>query len=208
MGTAIQISTPESPAEAEYLNYNPRQAVRVEKWGFLMKQLILIGLFAAVLTSQFAHADGLKFSAYLSGAQEVPTVVTNGGGRVKVKFDKTLSSVTIDVKVRDLIGSLVGAHFHCALPGANGPVAFGLINPGDLSFDGKKIKGTLDNSDFTGADCSGAVGRPVSNIASLAFAMDEGLIYLNLHTDAFPGGEIRGQLMEDDDEDTENNDDD
>ena len=173
-----------------------------------MKQLILIGLFAAVLTSQFAHADGLKFSAYLSGAQEVPTVVTNGGGRVKVKFDKTLSSVTIDVKVRDLIGSLVGAHFHCALPGANGPVAFGLINPGDLSFDGKKIKGTLDNSDFTGADCSGAVGRPVSNIASLAFAMDEGLIYLNLHTDAFPGGEIRGQLMEDDDEDTENNDDD
>ncbi len=173
-----------------------------------MKQLILIGAFAAVLTSQFAHGDGLKFSAHLSGAQEVPTVVTNGVGRVEVKFDKTLSSVSLNVKVRDLIGNLVGAHFHCALPGANGPVAFGLITPGPLSFDGKNIKGTLDNSNFTGADCVPSVGRPVSNIAALAFAMDEGLIYLNLHTDAIPSGEIRGQLMEDDDEDEEEDHDD
>ena len=77
---------------------------------------------------------------------------------------------------------------------ANGPVALGLISPGPLSFDGKKIKGTLSNADFTGADCVPSTGRPITNVAALAFAIRDGLIYLNVHTDAFPPGEIRGQL--------------
>jgi hypothetical protein len=174
-----------------------------------MRNRLIGGLVAAFLISQGAAADGLQFSAYLSGAQEVPAVTdTEGRGRVKVKFDKALTSAGVHVKVRNLTGNLVGAHFHCGLPGTNGPVAFGLINPGDLSFDGKRIRGKLDNGDFTGADCSGAVGRPVSNIAALAFAMEEGLIYLNLHTDAVPSGEIRGQMMEDDDDDDDDDKDD
>lgn len=174
-----------------------------------MKQLLIGGLVAVFFASQGAYADGLQFSAYLSGAQEVPPVTdTEGRGRVKIKFDKALTRARVHVKVKNLTGNLVGAHFHCGLPGTNGPVAFGLINPGDLSFDGKRIRGKLDNGDFTGADCTDAIGRPVSNIAALAFAMDEGLIYLNLHTDAVPSGEIRGQMMEDDDEDDDEDKDD
>ena len=171
-----------------------------------MKHLFMAVILATFFSSQTVYAEGLKFLAYLSGAQEVPTVDTQGSGRIKVKFAKDLSSVGVDVKVKNLTGNLVAAHFHCGLPGTNGPVAFGLISPGDLTFDGKRIRGRLDNSDFTGADCTGAVGRPVSNIAALAFAMEEGLIYLNLHTDAVPSGEIRGQLMEGDDEDDDDKD--
>jgi hypothetical protein len=171
-----------------------------------VKKLLIGGLLAAFFAGKVVYADGLQFSAYLSGAQEVPAVETEGSGRVKVKFDKGLSSLWVNVKVRNLAGNLVGAHFHCGLPGTNGPVAFGLIAPGDLTFDGQRIKGTLDNSDFTGADCTGAVGRPVSNIAALAFAMEEGLIYLNVHTDFVPSGEVRGQLLEDEDEDDEDDD--
>ena len=159
-----------------------------------MRKLILICLVTGVFASPVTHADPPTFSAHLSGAQEVPAVETTGGGRVKVKFDNALSSFTVDVVVNGLIGSLVGAHLHCALAGDNGPVVVGLISPGNLSFDGKRIRGTLNNDDFLGTDCSG-LGRPISNVASLAFAMSEGLIYLNLHTDAFPPGEIRGQLM-------------
>jgi len=44
----------------------------------------------------------------------------------------------------------------------------------------------------------GVVGRPVSNIAALAFAMRDGLIYFNVHTTEFSSGEIRGQMLPED----------
>jgi hypothetical protein len=45
-------------------------------------------------------------------------------------------------------------------------------------------------------DCPALRGRPINNIASLAFAMRDGLIYANVHTVANTGGEVRGQLLE------------
>jgi hypothetical protein len=89
------------------------------------------------------------------------------------------------------------------VPGANGPIALPLFEstaPSPLDFDGKRIRGTLTNADFAVNTCSDplpGIGRPVNNIASLAFAMREGLIYANVHTSDVAGGEVRGQLLED-----------
>ena len=71
------------------------------------------------------------------------------------------------------------------------------VKIGPLTFDGKKAVGTLTNADFfVGEDCVSLVGRPVDNVAALAFAMREGLIYVNLHTAENLPGEVRGQLIE------------
>lgn len=35
-------------------------------------------------------------------------------------------------------------------------------------------------------------------MAALAYAMRDGLVYLNIHTDLRPAGEVRGQVYEDD----------
>ena len=166
----------------------------------------LIGSFAIVswmaMIPQSVIADGdegksFKFAAALSIAQSVP--VPGPGmiqrARISAVFDRSLSEVQVRLRVRGG-GSVVAAHFHCALPGVTGPVAFGLFSPGPLTFDGERAMGTLTNADFTGADCVPGIGRPVNNIAALAFAMREGLIYANVHTlDNLPG-EVRGQLIE------------
>lgn len=146
-----------------------------------------------------ANADLREFKARLSGEQQVPEEVSTGRGSVEARFNGAFRYIVVEVTVRDLVGNVTGAHFHCARSGENGPVVFGLVSPGPLVVDGNKIKGRLTNADYTGADCVTPVGRTINNIASLAFAMREGLIYLNVHTDAVASGEVRGQLVEDDD---------
>jgi len=149
----------------------------------------------AIFVTGAAFAGDSKFSATPSGAQEVGDVDTPATGEFKAKFDKGLTKVRVDLEVKNLVGSATGVHLHCARPGANGPVVLGLMNPGPLSFNGMKISGTLTNADFSVADCATTVGRPVNNIAALAFAMRDGLIYVNVHSDFSPGGEIRGQVQ-------------
>ncbi len=169
-----------------------------------MKQLymaisLMLGLLAV---SSTAYAGStLEFEAVLSGAQEVPEVVTDTTGEIKVKFNEALSEAEFRLVVRDGV-AVTQAHFHCGRPGLNGPVViflFGFV-PAGVDVDGKLAEGTLTNAGFLPAGavaCPGLIGRPVNNIASLAFAMRDGLIYANVHTTAHPGGEVRGQLLED-----------
>lgn len=160
----------------------------------------------ALLFTSSAFGDDLDFSARLSGEQEVVIegetfvggVDTDASARASASFNEALSRVFVVLRIRNLTGTFAAAHFHCALPGQNGPVAFGIVNPGPLSFDGERIVGELTNADFTGNDCVPVIGRPINNIAALAVAMRDGLIYANVHTDVFPTGEIRGQMLEDD----------
>lgn len=161
--------------------------------------------------------DDLDFEATLRGGQEVVVDdqdnVLPGGtgsparGRINAAFGPGLSILGVNLVIEDFGNSFAAAHFHCARPGANGPVVFGLVNPGRLAFDGTRIRGQVTNDDYTGADCTETIGRPVNNLASLFFAMRDGLIYANVHSDVFPDGEIRGQML-DDDEDDEADDDD
>lgn len=167
-----------------------------------MARLWLIG--AALSLSGGAQADSpFKFAATLSGAQEVGEVRTRATGTIEAEFDEALSKVAVRLQVRRLPSGvgITGAHFHCSLPGANGPIALGMFEPGPLQPDRRnRIRGSLNGADFLAGDpCLDSVGRPVNNIAALAFAMRDGLIYVNVHTRANPSGEIRGQMIVKDD---------
>ena len=173
----------------------------------MKRQLTCSVAGAVLLASGAALGDDFDFEAHLSGAQEVVVMeeaVVPGGvdtqavGRAAVRFDRSLSRASVGVRVRGLTGAFAAAHFHCGRPGENGPVVFGLVEPGMLTFDGGRIRGDITNADYTGADCLPIIGRPVNNIASLALAMHDGLIYANVHTDLHPAGEIRGQMLDDD----------
>lgn len=164
---------------------------RQGSYGLLAALLLAIG-FAGP-----AHAKGgsLVFHATLTGEQEVPEVESRARAEALAQFDRGFTRLRVAVDIRGPI-TVVAAHFHCGRPGTNGPVAFGILNPGLLVEIGNRVRVTLDNSAFTGADCTPIVGRPVNNLAALALAMRDGLIYINLHSPEHQLGEIRDQMLE------------
>lgn len=173
--------------------------------GKLLKYVIGVAAIGCLLSGANAYAGddkkkgmkGITAHAELSGAQSVPAPGPGfiESARITAKFEKDLSAVKVKLTIKGG-GNVVAAHFHCGRAGTAGPVAFGLFSPGPLLFDGREASGTLTNADFNGADCIPVIGRPVSNIAALALAMRDGLIYTNVHTTDNPPGEVRGQMLE------------
>ena len=134
----------------------------------------------------------------LSGAQEVSEVFTDTSGKFRIEFNKKLSGAKFVLRVNDGIG-VTQAHIHCGSAGANGPVVAFLFgfDPGGVNVDGKLSRGTLTNTDIIpNASCVTDHGVLVNNIASLALAARDGLLYVNVHTIAHPPGEVRGQIFD------------
>lgn len=165
--------------------------------------VIILSVFLAL--SGITYADdnndsGLEFKARLTAAQEVPENPSDAIGDIEVEFDKGFTKLEFELRVRNTTGTITNAHFHCALPGENGPVAFGIFAPGPLPVPvdahNVEVTGVLTNAAFNNVDCVPTIGRAVNNLAALAFAMRDGLIYANVHTTFQRAGELRGQMIE------------
>jgi hypothetical protein len=106
----------------------------------------------------------------LSGSQEVPPVTTSasGSGKITVGEDKSVSGSVTTTGVNG-----TAAHIHMAAMGANGPV----IVPLTKTADG--VWSVPAGAKFTDAQYD---------------AFKAGNTYVNVHSDANKGGEIRGQL--------------
>jgi len=153
-------------------------------------------LCALLALSATASLAGLEFGAELTTAQELPAPAPGDitTSDIDVRFDGGMTQARVKLRIRG--GSAVAAaHFHCGLPGRNGPVAVDLL-PAPLIVHGDTAEGIVTIAHFRAVDCVPHIGRPVNTIAALAFAMREGLIYANVHTPVNPAGEVRGQLLE------------
>jgi len=111
----------------------------------------------------------------LSGAQQVPPVETSGSGTADLTYDAATRVLTWSVTYSGLSAPATMAHFHGpAAAGANGPVTIWISNKGS------------------------AVESPIKGEATLtpeqAAQFTAGEWYVNVHTSAHPGGEIRGQV--------------
>ena len=147
---------------------------------------IMVVLVAVLVMASAAYADDLKFEAELSGAEEVPPVVTEGVGEAKFESDGT--SVEFELKWDDLSTPAFAAHVHCAVTGMNGPVGVTLF-AGAMDTEGE-VQGA-----FTAPDPGNACGW--EDLADVLGAMATGAAYVNVHTTQHPGGEIRGQVAAD-----------
>lgn len=151
--------------------------------------LALAGLFVLLVSATQAQAQVVTFSAALSGGNEVPGVVTGSVGTATVTWDTTTNAGTYRVDVYNMPVGTTASHIHVGASGVGGPVVINLTVPaGGISND-FGLTGTFG--------CTNVVARAAQGINScedFVQALLLGNTYVNVHSTANPGGEIRGQL--------------
>lgn len=113
----------------------------------------------------------------LTSANEVPPVVlpaAHGEGNIVV--DSSTGAISGSVSVSGLTGTATMAHIHQAPDGENGPVVLGLEGNADGSVWSVPADSVLDTPQLQ--------------------ALLAGDMYFNVHTEANPAGELRGQIRE------------
>jgi hypothetical protein len=140
----------------------------------MMRSALLAAVFAAGFITA-ASAATLQFHATMNGASEVPPKQTAGTGDAQATLDTTSKVLTYTVTFDGLSGPATAAHFHGpAAPGKNAGVAVPIGGKSPTS----PAHGTATLTDAQIKDLEG------------------GMWYVNVHTAANPGGEIRGQVTQ------------
>ena len=136
-----------------------------------MKTTILLACVAVLAIASPSMAASINMKADLKGASEVPPTDSKGTGSVTATFDSASKKLSWKGTVSGLSGPATAAHFHAGEAGKNGGVAVPITGADKGSFEGS---------------------------ATLTDAQAEELMagkwYVNVHTAANKGGEVRGQV--------------
>jgi hypothetical protein len=140
-------------------------------------RLFVISIFVSVMAScddddsnTSAGPSITTFNATLNGASEVPGNNSTATGTAVLSFNNTTK--TFSITVTHSIASPSGGHIHMGAAGVNGNVVFpftNLVSP--ISFTSPALTAAQETD------------------------LKANLFYVNIHTAAFQGGEIRGQLI-------------
>ncbi|WP_236978830.1 CHRD domain-containing protein [Membranihabitans maritimus] len=125
------------------------------------------------IRAQLAPTHGVVIDTWMTGGQEAPSADNNGIGLGLFVLDSELETVDYWVQTSSLTGPITGAHIHSGELGVSGDVVLNLTD----GIDGWTIQ-----------------GEDASVSADLVNTMLSGDNYINVHTEAFPAGEVRGQL--------------
>jgi hypothetical protein len=142
-----------------------------------MRQMIALPVGVAAIAALLAfasptYAETMKFKADLKGAREVPPNQSAGTGTVTATYDTASKQLSWKGSYAGLSGPATAAHFHGPAPaGQNSGVAVA-IKPATSPFEGSATLTDAQATDLMGGNW-----------------------YVNVHTDANKGGEVRGQLM-------------
>lgn len=134
------------------------------------RALVLVACLMSIAWAEMAQAE--SFKVQLSGAQEVPPVQTAGTGTADLTFDPSTRVVTWAITYSGLSGTATMAHFHGP---ADSKIVIWLSQKGSPAESPIKGETTLSPEH-----------------AQLFAAGD---LYINVHTQAHPGGELRGQVV-------------
>ena len=132
--------------------------------------LVMLALGTTVAFAGPAFAEKMK--ATLDGKSEVPPNASAGTGTADIDYDAATRKLSWKLTYSGLSGPATAAHFHGpADPGKNAGVAVAIPNATSSPAEGSATLTDAQAADLTA-----------------------GKYYVNVHTAANPGGEIRGQV--------------
>ena len=157
--------------------------------------LAAIGVAGAVALGQGAR----DFSTRLTGYQEVPALSTSGEGTFRASVRASGNTLRYRLTYADLEADPQQAHIHLGQRGVNAGVIVFLcsdLGNGPQGTPGcpdppATIKRTVRAADVVGPEDQGI---DPGEFRELIRAMRAGATYANVHTEKYPGGEIRGQI--------------
>lgn len=150
--------------------------------------LLLVSILIIIPFYSFdtALSEDQKYFTPLTGMEEVPPVNTNGTGIAL--FDLVDNNINFKVNVT-MLKNIQSAQIYRGEFGQNGEIIISLLNsssPIDVH-NGTLVKGQLTAKDLVGS----LKGKTINELVQL---FNNTKAYLNIHTEQYPNGEIRGQI--------------
>lgn len=145
----------------------------------------------------------IRFDIHLTGDQQVPAVKTDAFGFAQVQLSEDNLTLSFEVVVCN-VANVTASHIHVGAAGTNGPVVLPFYGSPSPLFNSTKGCDTLAEGTRTSANLVARPDAGINTWTDFINALVAGNTYVNVHTTAHPGGEIRGQLVHEQDETTAN----
>ena len=135
-----------------------------------------------------------NIKARLNGFQEVPAISTTGKGEFTGRLNEDGNMLSYELSYSNLTGpTVVGAHIHIGQPAVAGGVMAFLCGGGNKP--ACPVSGTVTGN-IVASDIIGPASQGIAagEFEEMLRAIQSGNTYVNVHTNLYPGGEIRGQV--------------
>jgi CHRD domain. len=187
-----------SDALKNIIGYFPRRNSRVRRHVMTQPAPGIFSVAAVLSMTLGASQPSVAQEAFLAGLKgltEAPPIFSSGVGGFAATSDG--SSLNYTLSYSGLVGTVTqAAHIHFGQPGVNGGIIVFLCaadgNPIVCPPPGQGAAGTLTAGQVQAVPDQGIAA---GDFAALLKVMRDGAAYVNVHTDRFPNGEIRGDII-------------
>jgi len=162
----------------------------------MYRSVLVRALLAVAMTAlSGAYANAQPFQALFSGLNEVPPILSQAQGTLKMTLNTQAQSLTYTLTFSGFTSPASASHIHFARARDNGAVIVFLCGGGGKpacpSLSGT-VSGTITAADVLGVP---AQGITAGDFTALTTALVSQAAYANIHTTNFPAGEIRGEII-------------
>lgn len=146
------------------------------KTTFLIRGIVVAGVFALTLTTQ---AQILELRATINAAQETTTSTSPATGSAVMFYNVSTNLFDLVVTINNMANTASASHIHEGAVGAAGGVVTDLGAEAVYTRAGNTLRATFRDKVYGGNKLT----------------LIQGGAYYNIHSAAFPAGEVRGQLV-------------